>query len=184
MSVRHGHRGTATSRWLRSHECIWVDKVRISAPSSVIAIVCSLCAVRQPVARPDPPELPWPRHPTRCTDPCRGRRRTGAEGLRWLGPGHPRLREKTCVGRRFVKNDRLMAAGFLWAFAALQCSVGANEDYRRRRSAGDWHAAAQRNLFNRLLGQRHHCIQTRSFFDEARAFVLAAPGSTELSSGG
>jgi transposase len=81
--------------------------------------------------------------------------------------------KKTYVGRRFVKNDRLMAAGFLWAFAALQCSAGANEHYRRRRSAGDWHAAAQRNLFNRLLGQLHHCLQTGSPFDEARAFAHA-----------
>jgi hypothetical protein len=85
------------------------------------------------------------------------------------------------VGRRFVKNDRLMAAGFLWAFAALQGFEGANEHYRRRRSAGDWHAAAQRNLLNRLLGQIYHCLQTRKHFDEARAFVHAVTGPTELS---
>jgi hypothetical protein len=70
--------------------------------------------------------------------------------------------KKTYVGRRFAKNDRLMAAGFLWAFAALQGSEGANEHYRRRRTAGDWHAAAQRNLLHRLLGQLYHCLQTGS----------------------
>lgn len=85
------------------------------------------------------------------------------------------------MGRRFIKNDRLMAAGFLWAFASLQGSEGANEHYRRRRSAGDWHAAAQRNLFNRLLGQLYHCLQTGNHFDEARAFMQAPSGSTELS---
>lgn len=74
------------------------------------------------------------------------------------------------MGRRFVKNDRLMAAGFLWAFAALQCSEGANEHYRRRRKAGDWHAAAQRNLFNRFLGQLYHCLETGEPFSEAAAF--------------
>ena len=59
------------------------------------------------------------------------------------------------MGRRFIKNDRHMAAGLLWAFASLQGSEGANEHYRRRRTVGDWHAAAQRNLFNRLLGQQN-----------------------------
>jgi hypothetical protein len=70
--------------------------------------------------------------------------------------------KKTYVGRRFAKNDQLMAAGFLWAFAALQGSEGANEHYRRRRTAGDWHGAAQRNLLHRLLGQLYHCLQTGS----------------------
>jgi transposase len=91
--------------------------------------------------------------------------------------------KKTYVGRRFVKNDRLMAAGFLWAFAALQGSEGANDHYRRRRKAGDWHAAAQRNLFNRFLGQLYHCLQARQPFNEVRAFVLASAGSTDESDG-
>ncbi|WP_405476489.1 IS110 family transposase [Paenarthrobacter ilicis] len=82
--------------------------------------------------------------------------------------------KKTYVGRRLVKNDRLMNAGFLWAFASLQCSKGANEHYRRRRTAGDWHAAAQRNLFNRFLGQLYHCLQTRTHFNESQGFTAAA----------
>lgn len=39
-----------------------------------------------------------------------------------------------------------------------------------RREAGDWHAAAQRNLFNRMLGQLYHCLQTHKLFDENIAF--------------
>ncbi|WP_234342213.1 IS110 family RNA-guided transposase [Streptomyces leeuwenhoekii] len=78
---------------------------------------------------------------------------------------------KHFVGRRFVKNNRLMNAGFLWAFAALQASPGANAHYRRRREHGDWHAAAQRHLLNRFLGQLHHCLPTRQHFDEQRAFA-------------
>jgi transposase len=78
---------------------------------------------------------------------------------------------KHFVGRRFVKNNRLMNAGFLWAFAALQASPGANAHYRRRREHGDWHAAAQHHLLNRFLGQLHHCLQTRQHFDEQRAFA-------------
>ena len=45
--------------------------------------------------------------------------------------------KKRFVGRRFVKNNRLMHAGFLWAFSALQASPGANAHYRRRREHGD-----------------------------------------------
>jgi hypothetical protein len=32
---------------------------------------------------------------------------------------------------------------------------------RRRREHGEWHAAAQRNLLNRMLGQLYHCLQKR-----------------------
>ncbi|MBP5934265.1 IS110 family RNA-guided transposase [Streptomyces scabiei] len=79
--------------------------------------------------------------------------------------------KKRFVGRRFVKNNRLMHAGFLWAFSALHASPGANAHYRRRREHGDWHNAAQRHLLNRFLGQLHHCLQTRQPFDEQRAFT-------------
>ncbi|MEU0589832.1 IS110 family transposase [Streptomyces sp. NPDC006132] len=82
--------------------------------------------------------------------------------------------KKRFVGRRFVKNNRLMHAGFLWSFSALQASPGANSHYRRRREHGDWHNAAQRHLLNRFLGQLHHCLQTRQPFDEQRAFTPPA----------
>ncbi|CAM5324613.1 Transposase OS=Streptomyces aurantiogriseus OX=66870 GN=GCM10010251_96090 PE=4 SV=1 [Streptomyces aurantiogriseus] len=43
--------------------------------------------------------------------------------------------------------------------------------YRRRRhDHGDWHAAAQRNLFSRMIGQLYHCLQHGRCFDEAVAF--------------
>ncbi|WP_435113954.1 IS110 family transposase [Nocardiopsis synnemataformans] len=78
---------------------------------------------------------------------------------------------KRFVGRRFIKNDRLTNAGFHWAFASLTCSPGAYAHYRRRRDRGDWHAQAQRHLFNRMLGQLFHCLQTGQVFDEQRAFT-------------
>ncbi len=74
------------------------------------------------------------------------------------------------VLHRRVKNQRLAAAGYLWAFSALTSAPGARAHYDRRRAAGDRHAAAQRNLFNRLLGCLHHCLQTRQRYDEATAF--------------
>jgi transposase len=83
--------------------------------------------------------------------------------------------KKTYVGRRFIKNDRLIAAGFLWAFASLKASPGADAHYRRRRQAGDWHAGAQRNLLNRFLGQLYHCLQNGQPFDEEHAFTSPAP---------
>ncbi|MFG2162889.1 hypothetical protein ACGFNW_34945 [Streptomyces olivaceus] len=46
--------------------------------------------------------------------------------------------------------------------------------YRRRRDEhDDWHAAAQRNLFNRMLGQLLHCLQRCKLFDENTAFPTA-----------
>ena len=66
------------------------------------------------------------------------------------------------VMHRRIKNQRLAAAGYLWAFSALTASPGARAHYDRRRSRGDRHAAAQRNLFNRLLGCLHHCLATGS----------------------
>lgn len=74
------------------------------------------------------------------------------------------------VMHRRVKNQRLAAAGYHWAFSALTASPGARAHYDRRRAAGDRHAAAQRNLFNRMLGCLHHCLTTRQTYQEATAF--------------
>jgi transposase len=74
------------------------------------------------------------------------------------------------VTHRRVKNNRLAAAGYTWAFAALTASPGARAHYDRRKDAGDRHSAAQRNLFNRLLGCLWHCLATGQHYDEATAF--------------
>jgi transposase len=79
------------------------------------------------------------------------------------------------VTRRHVKNNRLAAAGYIWAFSALTASPGARAHYDRRRDAGDRHAAAERNLFGRLLGCLHHCLATGQHYDEATAFPSRAP---------
>ena len=73
------------------------------------------------------------------------------------------------VRNRKVKNQRLAAAGYVWIFGALP-APGIKEHYDRRRAAGDRHAAAMRNLFNRLLGCLHHCLQTGQTFDLDKAF--------------
>ena len=82
------------------------------------------------------------------------------------------------VTHRKVKNNRLAAAGYTWAFAALTASPGARAHYDRRRDAGDRHTAAQRNLFNRLLGCLHHCLATGQHYNETTAFPNQAARKT------
>jgi hypothetical protein len=96
-----------------------------------------------------------------------------AKGLKGYAGAAPvtRASGKTlAVLHRRVKNQRLAAAGYIWAFAALTASPGARAHYDRRKTAGDRHAAAQRNLFGRLLGCLHHCLATGQHYDETTAF--------------
>ena len=96
-----------------------------------------------------------------------------AKGLKAYAGAAPvtRASGKTrAVLHRRVKNQRLAATGYVWAFAALTASPGARAHYDRRRDTGDRHAAAQRHLFSRLLGCLHHCLITRQDYDEAIAF--------------
>jgi transposase len=100
-----------------------------------------------------------------------------AKGLKAYAGAAPITRasgKHKAVLHRKVKNNRLAAAGYIWAFAALTASPGARRHYDRRRDAGDGHAAAQRNLFSRLLGCLHHCLLTGTRYDEATAFPAAA----------
>jgi hypothetical protein len=72
--------------------------------------------------------------------------------------------------QRKVKNQRLAAAGYTWAFAALTASPQARVHYDRRRAAGDGHPAALQNLFNRFLSQLHHCLASNEHYAPDRAF--------------
>jgi transposase len=100
-----------------------------------------------------------------------------ARGLKAYADASPITRtsgEKSSITRRWVKNDRLNHAGYLWAFSAITASPGAKAHYHRRRdNHGDWPAAAQRNLFNRMLGQLYQCLQHGQFFDETVALPTA-----------
>jgi transposase len=105
---------------------------------------------------------------------------TDARGLKSYAGSSPITRasgKKSSITRRRVKNDRLNHAGYLWAFAALTASPGAKVHYRRRRDKhGDWHAAALRHLFNRLVGQIYHCLQHGERYDETLAFPPPSEG--------
>jgi transposase len=96
-----------------------------------------------------------------------------ARGLKAYAGAAPITRasgKSRSVTQRKVKNNRLAAAGYTWAFAALTASPGARAHYDRRRAAGDRHTAAQRNLYGRLLSCLHHCLITGQHYDEATAF--------------
>jgi hypothetical protein len=100
--------------------------------------------------------------PGRTHPPSRARRPGPADAARLT------------LTRRKVKNNRLNAAGYTWAFSALTASPGARARYDRRRDDGDRHAAAQRNLFGRLLGCLHRCLTTGQDYDETIAFPATA----------
>jgi transposase len=76
----------------------------------------------------------------------------------------------TSITHRRIKNDRLAAVGWVWATYAAINPGPARQHYRSRRDHGDRHAAALRHLFNKMLGQLHHCLQTRQTFDPIKAF--------------
>jgi len=102
-----------------------------------------------------------------------------AKGLKAYAGAAPitRASGKTkSVTRRHIKNNRLNAAGYIWAFSAISASPGARAHYDRRKEAGDRHAGALRNMFGRLLGCLHHCLITGQHYDEATAF----PARTNL----
>jgi transposase len=79
------------------------------------------------------------------------------------------------ITHRRIKNDRLAAAGWIWAFGAATHCRPAGEHYRRRREHGGRHSAASRHLLNKLIGQLHYCLQQQVLFNEDRAF--SRPGA-------
>jgi transposase len=78
------------------------------------------------------------------------------------------------VTHRHIKNNRLATVGWIWAFTAATNCEPARQHYRQRREHGDRHAAANRHLFNKLLGQLYCCLQHGQTFDVAKAFSVPA----------
>lgn len=96
-----------------------------------------------------------------------------ARGLKAFAGSAPITRasgKKTVVLHRYIKNRRLAAVGPIWALSSLRASPGARRHFDTRRAAGDWNHQAQRHLFNKFLGQLHHCLQTCQLYDEHVAF--------------
>lgn len=98
---------------------------------------------------------------------------TDARGLKAFAGSAPITRasgKKTVVLHRHIKNRRLSAVGPIWALSSLRASPGARRHFDARRAAGDWNQQAQRHLFNKFLGQLHHCLHTGQPYDEHLAF--------------
>jgi len=101
-----------------------------------------------------------------------------ARGLKAFAGSAPITRasgKKTIVLHRHIKNRRLAAVGPIWALASLRASPGARRHFDARRAAGDWNHQAQRHLFNKFLGQLHHCLQTGQLYNEHLAFPPPLP---------
>ncbi len=101
-----------------------------------------------------------------------------ARGLKAFAGSAPITRasgKKTVVAHRHIKNRRLAAVGAIWALASLRGSPGARRHFDARRAAGDWNRQAQRHLFNKFIGQLHHCLQTGQLYNEHRAFPPPLP---------
>ncbi|MPY85469.1 MAG: transposase, partial [Actinophytocola sp.] len=96
-----------------------------------------------------------------------------ARGLKAYAGSAPITRasgRKTVVLHRHIKNRRLCDVGTIWALASLRASPGARRHFDARRATGDWNRQAQRHLFNKFLGQLHHCLQTTQLYNEHQAF--------------
>jgi transposase len=78
--------------------------------------------------------------------------------------------KKKIVTARFVRNDRLIDALMIQAFAALRGSPGAHAFYDQQRAKGLEHNDALRRLASRLVGILHGCLKTRTCYNEATAW--------------
>ncbi|MET8509903.1 transposase [Streptomyces sp. NPDC004787] len=130
-------------------------------------------------------QLPRPRraqrHPVLAEIGDDRTRFAGAKALKAYAGSAPVTRasgKSHAVMVRRVKNQRLAAVGYVWAFASLTASPGARAHYDRRRKADDRHSSAPRNPYNRLLGCLHHCLATSTPYNETTAFP--APPKIEL----
>ena len=85
------------------------------------------------------------------------------------------------VVRRRTKNNRLAAVGYSWAFTAAARPSPSRAHYLRRRDHGDGHPAALRHLFNKMLGQLHHCLATGQSFDPSKGYCQAVTQQPERS---
>jgi transposase len=78
--------------------------------------------------------------------------------------------KKKIVIARYVRNDRLIDALMIQAFAALRVSPGARSFYDAQRARGLEHNDALRRLASRLVGILHGCLKTGTRYDEATAW--------------
>jgi Transposase/Transposase IS116/IS110/IS902 family len=103
-------------------------------------------------------------------DPCRYASAKARRNYAGTSPITRASGKKKIVAARFVRNDRLIDALMIQAFAALRVSPGARAFYDAQRARGLEHNDALRRLASRLVGILHGCLKTRTCYDEATAW--------------
>jgi hypothetical protein len=103
-------------------------------------------------------------------DPCRYASAKNRRNYAGTSPITRASGKRKIVAARFVRNDRLIDALMIQAFAALRASPGARGFYDAQRAKGLEHNDALRRLASRLVGILHGCLKTRTCYDEATAW--------------
>ena len=103
-------------------------------------------------------------------DPCRYASGKARRNYAGTSPITRASGKKKIVAARYVRNDRLIDALMIQAFAALRVSPGARAFYDAQRAKGLEHNDALRRLASRLVGILHGCLKTRTCYDEATAW--------------
>jgi transposase len=103
-------------------------------------------------------------------DPCRYASAKARRNYAGTSPITHASGKKKIVAARYVRNDRLIDALMIQAFAALRVSPGARAFYDAQRTKGLEHNDALRRLASRLVGILHGCLKTRTCYDEATAW--------------
>lgn len=140
---RHAHRPMPSNSELVSRPWpYWRGPSRTRAVRPAAAIqVDPVTAVGVPPLHPS--SLPEQRRP-----PHKIRHRFSAESLRRSSARHPGQRQSCTVFARRVKNNRLAATAYVWAFSALIRSPGARAHCDRRKAHADRHTATSSTGFS------------------------------------
>ena len=103
-------------------------------------------------------------------DPCRYASGKARRNYAGTSPITRASGKKKIVAARYVRNDRLIDALMIQAFAALRASPGARAFYDAQRDKGLEHNDTLRRLASRIVGILHGCLKTRTCYDEATAW--------------
>ena len=75
------------------------------------------------------------------------------------------------------QNNRLAAIGYSWIFTAAARPSPTRQHYLARREDGDGRPGALRHLFNKLLGQLHHCLAAGHTYDPTKTWPPTKTGN-------
>ena len=106
-------------------------------------------------------------------DRCRYRSAKARKNAAQTSPLTQQSGKRRSVRARYFGNDRLLDALMLQADSARMNDRYADAYYRKQRARGVDHAAALRQLANKLVGIHHGCLARRQPYDPAKAWGSA-----------